>query len=175
MFGFGKKKPLVQGPVEFTSEAEINAAASVIYSLLDVSGPHFTHVLMGGTVTMIEEGEAAGLGRFELKAKNLDDLTFHLHVTQAEPNLVHSHECVIEPLVGRLIKTVDTVEIEEIGPGKCRVVQTVSATFQDGLSDRSIAKELVSMTMSAENALEKLAIHAEEGIDAVSAYEDEYF
>ena len=175
MFGFGKKTPLVTGPTEFKTEIEIKAPANEIYDLVDVSGPGFTHVRLGNTVTMVEAGAGPGLGHFEMKMKNLDELTFHLHVTEAIPGQRHTHECVIDPLVGRLLKTVETMEIEPIGNDVCRVVQTVLVTFEEGMSDRAAAKELVMMTMSAENALEKLAIHAEEGPDAVSAYADEYF
>ncbi len=175
MFGFLKKKPLVQGPVTFTTEIEIGASASVVYGLVDISGPGFTHVQLGNTVTMVEQGEAAGLGQFELKMKDLDDLTFHLNVTQAQPHTLHTHECVIEPLVGRLVKTVETVAIEALAPDKCHIVQTVEVTFEDGMSEQAVAEELVMMTMSVENSLEKLAIHAEQGVDAVRAYESENF
>ncbi|MEM8726857.1 MAG: hypothetical protein AAGE86_15185, partial [Pseudomonadota bacterium] len=76
---------------------------------------------------------------------------------------------------GNLVKSVESHDIVPQGDNACTVKITVQATFVDGLSDREIANEVALMGMSVHNDLYKLAMLAEEGLDAVKDYEAENF
>lgn len=171
MFGFNKKKPLIEGPVEFEAEVAIDAPASKVYRLLDVADPGFGQIELGNTVKRVP----ATQNEFHLSLVGLEDLTFCIRVLNAEPHSRITNECVIEPRFGNLVKAIEDHVIEATGENSCKVVQRTTATFVDGISDPEIAAEIALMSAAVENDLFKLKVHAEEGAEAVAALDDDGF
>lgn len=169
MFGFNRKKPVIAGPIEFTLEAEIDRPASEVYRLIDIADPGFAQVRLGNSVTRVE-GED---NHFELVLSELSGLTFHLYVREAVKDERHQLECITEPSLGNLKKTVETHVIEARGENACQVTLTTEATFADDLSERDLAEEIAIMSEAVHNDLTKLVIHAEDGTEAVLRFEEE--
>ena len=171
MFGFNKNKRAIEGPVEFTAEVEINRPASEVFPLIDISDPRFGHAQRGAQVAAVE-GKP---NQFELPVEEFDDAVFHFNVLERVDGLRHKAVCAMVPQLFALVKAVEDYQIEPIGDDKCLVKITVSAEFDPNLSDEEVANEAAVMSMAVTGDLEKLLVHAEEGLEAVKALEEEEF
>ncbi|MDJ0643833.1 MAG: hypothetical protein QNJ15_13555 [Erythrobacter sp.] len=169
MFGFNRKKPAIEGPIEFSLEAEIGRPASEVYRLIDVADPGFRQVLLGHSVAPVVGDDNC----FDMVLNEMPDVTFHLRVVEAVRNRRLQLECTISPTVGNLRKSVETHIIEPRGDDACHITLVTEATFSDGLSDGELAEEIAMMSAAVHNDLIKLAIHAEDGTDAVLRFEEE--
>lgn len=169
MFGFNRKKPAIEGPIEIALEAEIDRPADDVYRLIDVADPGFGQVRLGNSVTPVDAEE----GHFALVLADMPDLAFHLRVREAVKDARFQVECTISPALGNLRKTVETHVIEPRGENACDVTLTTEVTFADGLSDQELAQEIAVMSAAVHSDLTKLVIHAEDGTDAVRQYDEE--
>lgn len=163
MFGFNKKKRLIEGPVEFTAEVQIDRPAEEVFPLVDVTDPRFKETQMGAKVAAAE-GSA---NRYELTMDGMDDVTFHFTVLERE---IASHiklEAVIEPQINALEKSLETKVIEHVSDTACLVKSTTIATFDADLTDEEVASEIAVMNEAVMGDLEKLKILAEDGLDAL--------
>ncbi len=169
MFGFNKKKPLIEGPVGFEMEVEIDRPAAEVFRLIDLADSGFAAVQRGATVTTVPGTEDS----FTLRMPELEDITFKYKVVERVVGQRHSAECVIEPPVGNLAKALEEYAIEALSENSCRLDLTTHATFNSGLSDEEIAGEIAMMSMAVQDDLFKLKVHAEDGAEAVAAMEED--
>ena len=90
---------------------------------------------------------------------------------KAVPGRSYAFANEITPPVGRLVSSNETYSVEPLGESSCRLALVVSASFDGRLSMDDLAMEAMMMGMSGQNALAKLKIQAERGVDAVHAAE----
>ena len=171
MFGFNKNKRAIEGPVEFTAEVEINRPASEVFHLIDVSDPRFSQAQRGAEVKAVD-GKP---NHFEMTVEEFDDAVFHFEVLERVEGRRHKAECAMVPQLFALVKAVEDHIIEPMDDNKCLVKLVVSAEFDPELSDEEVANEAAVMSMAVTGDLEKLLVHAEEGLEAVKALEEEEF
>ncbi|MEM7664803.1 MAG: hypothetical protein AAF250_03025 [Pseudomonadota bacterium] len=169
MFGFNKNKPLIQGPIEFEAEIEIDRSASVVFPLLDLASPEFAHLQRGASVEALD-GE---LQQYRLTIEAMEGVAFLYRVLDRVEGERHEAECVIEPRINDLLKAVERYEITARGADACHVKLTTIATFDESLSDEEVAGEIAMMSLAVNDDLHKLKVHAEEGPEAVAAMEEE--
>ena len=168
MFGISRKEfaePM--GPYGFSHCVEIARPATEVYPLLDWADPRNAKRALGNKVERIE-GERE---RYRLHLDLVPDHRFEMIVTEAVPGRTYAFENAITPPVGRLVSSHETYTVEPRGDAACVLSLEMSATFLGGLSDAEIAMEVLMMTVSCGNALEKLKTQAEQGVDAVHAIE----
>lgn len=171
MFGFNKKKPLMEGPIEFEAEVEIDCSAQRVYELIDVSSPKHAQIELGNTI----EPVAGSDNTYRLELAQMEGTQFLMTVLAAVPGESHTVSAQIEPRVGNLESAIEDYAIETRGDNACTVRLTTKASFVDGLSDEEIADEVMMMSMAVQNDLTKLKLHAEEGPAAVEAFDEEMF
>lgn len=167
MYESSKNSPMLNGPIEFDFTVEIERSASQVFPLIDVTDPRFAQVALGNSV------EKSAEDVFELEVVGLEDHVFRLHVTDCIQNERHTSKVTIEPRVGNLVEAVEGYELNATGDDRCTLTLVTKATFSDGLSAEEIAQEVAMMSMAVEDDLTKLKIHAEEGVEAVRAYDEE--
>ncbi|MEM7702264.1 MAG: hypothetical protein AAF251_10045 [Pseudomonadota bacterium] len=168
MFGFNKNKRLIEGPVEFTAEVEIDRPTSEIFPLLDIADPRFKHAQTGARVTPVE-----GSGNdYELTTDELEDVVFRFTVLERVEGSLLKIEAVIEPQINALEKSVETYIVEPICDKSCRVTMATSATFDATLSDDEIANEVAVMNIAVMGDMEKLKVLAEQGLEALQKMEE---
>ncbi|MEO0589734.1 MAG: hypothetical protein AAFZ11_04150 [Pseudomonadota bacterium] len=159
---------MIEGPVEFTAEVDIQRPASDVFPLLDLADPRFRQAQCAQVQRI--EGEQE---RYDVVLEQMDDVVFHFQVLERTAGQRYTIECAMEPQINALKMAVEAYEIEPIGEAACRVRLTTSAAFNDDLSDEEIANEIAMMSMAVTQDLEKLAVLAEEGLDALKALEEE--
>jgi hypothetical protein len=169
MFGILKRKqneePL--GPFEFEHSIEIEKPAAEVYALIDWADPRNAKRALGNKVEQV----GADPDRFRLHLDLVPDHRFEMIVTEAEPGQRYAFENEITPPVGRLVSSHETYTIEPLTDSSCRLSLVVAATFVGGMTEQEIAMEVMMMGMSGQNALAKLQIQAEQGVEAVHAIE----
>ncbi len=167
MFGFNKKKRLIEGPVEFVSEVEIDRPAAEVFPLIDVADARFSHRQRGAEVRCVEGEEH----RFDMTIAEIEDAVFEFTVLDRIEGERHTISCVMVPQMFALEKAIEAHTIEPISETACRVTLTTTATFDASLSDEEVAGEIAVMNEAVLRDLEKLKILAEDGLDAVLAAE----
>ena len=168
MFGFNKKQRLIEGPVEFTAQVEIDRPASEVFPLVDLADPRFKEAQMGASVAPAPGSDV----KYELTIADMDDVVFHFTVLERIEGSKIEMEAVIEPRINALEKSTETKVIEPISDSACRVTSTTLATFDPELSDEDVAGEIAIMNMAVMGDLEKLKVLAEEGLEALKAMEE---
>lgn len=169
MFGFNKKKRLIENPVTFEAEVEIQKPASEVFALVDLANPKSQLAQQGADVKK-HDGEE---GRYTVALAEMDDVTFNFRVTERVEGAKHTLECVMEPQMFALVHSQETHTIEAKGESACRVTLKTVAKFDGALSDPEMAGEIAIMSEAVTRDLEKLKLLAEEGIEAVQAFEEE--
>jgi hypothetical protein len=168
MFGILKRRqdeePL--GPFQFEHSIEIEKPAAEVYALVDWADPRNAKRALGNKVEQV----GSDPDRFRLHLDLVPDHRFEMIVTDAVPAQSYGYECEITPPIGRLVSCHEAYSIEAVGQG-CRVGLVITASFQGGLSEQEVAMEVMMMGMSGQNALAKLQIQAEQGVEAVHAIE----
>ena len=74
---------------------------------------------------------------------------------------------------GRLAASHELYTLEQLGEQACRLELVNTVTFNGELRPKALAHETMMMTVSVHNALAKLKLHAEGGIAAVRAVEQD--
>ncbi len=169
MFGFNKKNRLIENPVTFEAEVEINKPANEVFARVDLANPQSQFRQQGGELKPVDGQDNAFIGVIE----EMDDLRFNFRVTERVEGARHTLECAMEPQMFALVHSQETHTIEPLDEGSCRVTLKTVATFDDALSDSEIAGEIAVMSEAVTRDLEKLKLLAEEGVEAVQAYEEE--
>ena len=165
MFGILKRKEEPFGPCEFEHSVEIERPAAELYAMIDWADPRNAKRALGNKV------EQVGPDRYRLLLDMLPDLTFEMTVTEAVPGSRYAFDNEITPPVGRLVGSSEAYTLEPLGESACRLNLAISAWFVGGMSSEDMAMEIMMMGTSGQNALAKLKIQAEQGVEAVHAIE----
>jgi hypothetical protein len=167
MFGFLKRKAEPHGPFEFEHSIEIEKPAAEVYALVDWADPRNAKRALGNKVEQV----GSSPDRFRLHLDMVPDHRFEMIVTEAAPGRSYAFETEITPPVGRLVSSNEAYTVERLGETSCRLSLVVSACSDGRLSMDDLAMEAMMMGMSGQNALAKLKLQAERGVDAVHAAE----
>ena len=168
MFGMFKKKPVPSGPITFDFDILINRAPEDVYRLVDWGDPQNAKRQLGHMV----------VGRsphFRLEMTSMPDLEFTLDVIEEKPGETYAYACDIQPRVGRLEASVERFTFEAATGGQCLVRLINQATFIGGMNRRVFEQEMMMMSVATNDALMKLKVLAELGVDAAKAVEDATF
>ncbi len=171
MFGFSKKKRLIEGPIDFASEVEIDRSVADVFPLIDIADPRFCHAQRGANIAPVQSEE----GRYDLTIAEMEGVTFQFRVLENVPGALHKLECIIEPRINDLTHSIELYHIETIGERACRVELTTTATFDESLSDEEVAEEIATMSAAVNMDLLKLKVLAEDGVEAVEAMDNDPF
>ena len=168
MFGMFKRKEAEPfGPCEFEHSIEIERPAAEVYALVDWSDPRNAKRALGNKVEQV--GSAPD--RFRLLLDLVPDHRFEMIVTEAVSGQTYAFDNEITPPVGRLVSSSEAYTLEPLGEASCRLSLRITAWFVGGMSVEDTAMEIMMMGTSGQNALAKLKIQAEEGVEAVHAIE----
>lgn len=168
MFDIFKRKTVeADGPFEFEHCIEIDRPAAEVYALIDWADARNAKRALGNKVVQVGESP----DRFRMLLDFVPGHVFEMIVTEAVPGRIYAFENEITPPPGRLVSSHETYSVEPLGEGACRLSLLVSASFIGGLSAETLVSEAILVSVSCENALAKLKIQAEEGVDAVHAIE----
>lgn len=167
MLGFLKRKVEPLGPFGFGHSVAIDLPAAEVYALLDWADPRNAKRALGNKVEQV----GTSPDRFRMLLDMVPGHVFEMIVTDAVPGESYAFESEITPPPGRLVACHETYTIEPLDEQSCVLTLLVSATFVGGLSNEDAAMEVMMMTVSCGNALEKLKIQAEQGVEAVHAIE----
>jgi hypothetical protein len=167
MFGILKRNVEPMGPFGFGHSVLIEKPAAEVYPLLDWADARNAKRALGNKVEQV----ASSPDRYRMHLDLVPDHTFEMIVTDAVPGEAYAFENEISPPVGRLVASHEAYSLEPYDEGSCVLSLLVSATFIGGLSEEEIAMEVMMMTVACGNSLEKLKVHAEEGVDAVHRIE----
>ena len=171
MFGLFKPKLAPEGPYPFEIEGDIDASAAEVFALLDFADPRHALKARGATVEPV-----AGNGRrFLMKLPQVSDLDFHVDVIEAEAPNHYAYAIVVDPLVGRMAASTETWTVWDVPGGGCRVRLENAVTFQQGLREKDVPEEFAMVTMSLYKTVAKLKLQAEQGVEAVLAFEEQQF
>lgn len=165
MFGILKRKEEPFGPCEFEHSIEIERPAAEVYAMVDWADPRNAKRALGNKV------EQLAADRFRLHLDLVPDHRFEMIVSEAVPGERYAFENEITPSVGRLVSSHEAYTFEPLSENSCRVALSISAWFDGGMSAEETAMEIMMMGTSGQNALAKLKIQAEQGVEAVHAIE----
>lgn len=171
MLDWFKPEMAPEGPVTFDFETGIAAPAEEIYALVDFADPRNAKRQLGHSVA---QGEA-GPGNFILVIRQMPDAEFVLSVTDATAPSSYAYRCDPRPQQGRLQWSMERYTIADQGDGTCLVTLLVEAQFDEPLPQREYARHVGMMASGCDIALEKLKLHAEQGMEAVLEYERRQF
>lgn len=171
MFGLFKPRLAPVGPHPFEIEGEIAASAAEVFALIDYADPRNALKARGAMITPVE-----GPGqRFVMKLPQVPDLDFHIDVIEAEAPNHYAYAIVIDPLVGRMAASTESYTVWDVPGGGCRVRLENAVTFQAGLREKHIQEEFALVTMALLKTIAKLKLQAEQGVEAVLAFEKQQF
>lgn len=169
MFSFLKPKPAPEGPVGFDVAIEIDKPASEVYPLIDWADPRNAKRELGHQIDAID-GDP---NRFRLIMTEMPEHRFDMTVIEAVQDRSYAFSSDIRPRVGRLESDEEHYSLEPIGEKRCKLKLTTVATFQSGLTMDEFEEELAMMSFACQRALVKLKLHAEQGVEAVRAFDQQ--
>jgi len=168
MFNIFKRKAVEpDGPFEFEHCIEIDRPAAEVYALVDWADPRNAKRALGNKIEQV----GTSPDRFRMTLDFVPGHVFEMFVIEAVPGTTYAFENEITPPPGRLVSSRETYTVEPLDEGTCRLWLVVSASFMGGLSTEVLASEAVMVSVSCENALTKLKVHAEQGVEAVHQIE----
>ena len=165
MFGLFKKKPAPEGPVEIVISTKVEAPAQDFYALIDFADPRNAKRELG------HEVRETGDGGFVLVMNFLPDCEFPIEVTAEDPPRHYAYRSVLPPGLGKLQRTHERYDIEPVDDRTCEVTMRIEAEFQPGMTLSEFDREMTMVTLGSQNALAKLKVHAEGGIESVREFE----
>lgn len=167
MFGFLKPQRAPEGPYQFVGALEIERPVAEVFPLIDLADPRYAKRQLGGRVEEI----AGAPGCYRMVLAEVPDLVFELALTDRVVDAWIGFDCLITPRVGRLALSHELYTLEPLGPEACRLELVNTVTFASPLRPRALQQETMMMTVAVHNALAKLKLHAEGGVEAVRAVE----
>jgi hypothetical protein len=168
MFGMFKKKPVPSGPIPFDFEVMIDRPAAEVYPLVDWADPRNSKRQLGHAV----EGQSP---HFRLAMTSMPDLRITLEVIEERPGEVYEFSCDIQPRVGRLQSSTERYTFEAVNEQQCLLRLVNQATFIDGMTIDQFEQELMTMSIATNDAIMKLKVLAEMGVDAAKSVENATF
>ena len=175
MFGWFRKmfKPETarKGPVGFDFDIEIDAPPERIYALIDFADPANAKRELGHSVTQVSTDPET----WKLVINQMPDAAFFNTVTEAKAPTLYAYRCEAEPQQGAMVWDVErwTIEPRESAPTLVRLI--VEAQFVEDMPFEEHYHHVAMMATGCNNALEKLKLHAEQGVAAVRAVEEQQF
>ena len=171
MFEWFKRSVAPEGPVAIERAATIACAAEELYALLDWADPRNAKRALGNLV----EADPLDPDHFVAVIHQMPDLRFDVVVTHAEPHRRYAFDCVIDPLQGRLLTSHEDYRIEPRGEDACTLTLLLTAHLRPGLPARIYEQEFTMLSMAHDNAMAKLKLHAEHGLEVVREMERQQF
>ena len=168
MLSFLKPKIRVEQPVEFQDGIKIEKPAQEVYALLDWADPRNAHRARGSEVAPVEDVP----GRFRMTMSELPGHLFEMEVTSAIPHASYGFTTVVTPRFGRMVRSHEQYSIEHNGPESCRLALVNQVNFIDRMRAEEFELEWLMVTTACHNALAKLKLQAEQGVEAVRAVAD---
>lgn len=166
MLPFLRNKSVPSGPHEFKADVEIDRPARDVYRLIDLADSLYTRRQLGDKVNAVT-GEP---DTFTLVVSELPDAVFTVTVTAAEPCRHYAFSCRSAPLFGRVARSHEDYVLEDLGKDGCRLILTNTVEFKGALKNDAYASEAMMLTLASFNAIAKIKLHAEQGVEAVRAY-----
>ena len=164
MFGFFRKQqPATDGPIIVSHSTIVDCHPAHLYRTIDF-GDELCWKKAVGSV------ERTGENAFLLRLDMAPDLLCPVTVLEAVPEEAYAYECTIEPKVGRLVKSTERYDMSAEAGGTL-VTLTMLAEMDEGLTRRERKNEGEMLMLAAGNALAKLKIHVEQGIDTIRRIE----
>lgn len=168
MLGFFKQKRVAPEPAEFLDTVLIERPAAEVYALLDWADPRNAQRARGNEVTLV----SPELGRYRLRIPALPDHDFAIAVSDAAPDAVYAFAIQAQPRLGRIVWSHEHYSLEALSENSCRLTLVNTVMFDDGLGPDQLTEEWLMVTAATHNAVAKLKIQAEQGVDAVEAVAD---
>ena len=168
MFGMKKDQPVPSGPIPFDFDVLIDRPVADVYPLVDWSDPANAKRQLGHRV----EGQSPD---FTLRVRSMPDHRFAFTVTEEVRHQAYAFECSIQPKVGRHKSSRERYTFEPVGDGQCLLRLVNEVTFIDGMTMDEFEQELMLMSAATNDAVMKLKVHAEMGLDAAKAVENATF
>ena len=165
MFGLFKKKMAPKEPVELAVVVPIDAAPERFFELVDFSDPANAKRELG------HEVRQTGDGNFVLVMSFMPDLEFPIVVEKCERPVLYAYSTQMPEGVGNLVRSEESYQIEKSEEGGCIVVLTMKAELQPGLTMKEYNREIDMLTLSLQNSMAKMKLHAEGGIEDVREFE----
>ncbi|ANY20199.1 Polyketide cyclase / dehydrase and lipid transport [Tsuneonella dongtanensis] len=172
MFGlFKRNRPtlLPDEPIEMKVSIEIDRPADEVYALLDFADARHQLRARGNEIREISSNPL----EYRLWYDLAPDLNFLFRVTEAVPGHSYAYACSIVPPVGRRLGSHEAYTIEPTGEGSCTLTFVNTITHRPGLTEEELGDEVAKSSVAAADALTKLKIQAEFGVEAVEGYERE--
>jgi hypothetical protein len=168
MFDMFKKKPVPSGPITFDFDLLVERPPADVYALVDWADPRNAKRQLGHSVT----GQSP---HFELGMKALANRQIKLQVIEETPGEAYAFTCDIQPRVGRLVASTERYTFEDAGDRKCLLRLVNEATFIEGMSHREFEQEMMMMSVATNDAIMKLKVLAELGLEAAKSVEHATF
>ena len=165
MFEWFKKKMAPQEPIQLAAVTPVNATPERFFALADFADPANAKRQLG------HEVRETGNGEFVLVMNFMPDLEFPITVQKSDPPSRYAYSTVMPEGVGNLVRSEEAYQIEPDENGGCIVAMTMSAELKPGLTMREYDREIELLTLSLQNALGKMKLHAEGGIEEVFDFE----
>lgn len=171
MFGLFKPKPAPEGPIKLTFSVLVERPPADVYPLIDWADPRNAKRQLGHSVAAIDGSSS----HFRLIMTEMPEHNFDMKVSDATPGSSYRFSTDINPRVGRLEASEEHYQLAPAGDGQCELTLTISATFFTGLNQKEFKQEVLMVGVACHNALHKLKVHAEEGVEGVRALETELY
>ena len=147
----------------------IEKPVAEVYAHLDWADPRNCKRELGNEVASVEGAH----NRFRLIMDGLPDHLFEIMVVDETPHATYAFTSEACPMIGRLVKMKELYSLEPLTRSSCRVTLVATATFVDAMRLKDFKHEVMTMGVACRNALAKLKIHAEAGVEAVRAMDDQ--
>ena len=159
MFGLFKSKPAPDGPIIVSHSTIIDCPPDELYRIVDFADEMCWKKAVGSV-------EPTGEGTFLMKLDMAPELEFPVEVLETVPGASYSYECRIVPKVGRLVRSVERYDMSAENEGTL-VTLTLLAEMDSGMTVKERKQESQMLDLAGHNALAKLKIHVENGVDTI--------
>jgi hypothetical protein len=165
MFGFLRPKLVADGPIEIRCDTVVQRTAEDVYRLVDWADPGNGKRQLGSEIVRLDESP----GRFRISLDELHGHFVEVSVTEEIPHASYAFACEIVPRIGRMVRAHEHYGFERLTVSTCRLSVVVTATVAGPLRLKEHEHEVMTMTLASRNALAKLKLHAEDGVEAARA------
>ena len=160
-----------EGPVTFDFDIRIARPAGEVYPLLDWGDERHLRRQLGDWIEPVGDDPM----RYRLFLAAMPEHVFDVTLIDAVPGETYVFETHIEPTVGRLVANRERYTIESDGPDACELRLINEVIFDQPMSLRDYRDQLSMMASATSGALDKLRLLAEEGPEALRAFEASQF
>ena len=163
MFGFFRRAPA--RPFEFRDQVSVDRPAEEVYALIDFADPRNAMRTRGELVTAVEGTPE----RYLMGINALPEHVFGVTVTEAVPHSSYGFSTVVTPTLGRVEHSHEQYTFTPTGGNSCTVTLVHTVSFIRRMRLQDLPHEELKVSAGCHNALAKLKIQAEQGVDGVEA------